>query len=180
VLATVHHSSPDLYHCALTPHAPLAQLPQLAFENATRKTRPLLAPGALVYARVAFAHPHAEPELECVHAGTGRADGLGELRGGMVWRVSLGMARRLMMPDPARQGAVVLLHAFAEKLPFEIAVGRNGRVWVSASGGGSGGSGDDVRRTLAIGNAIVETDRAGLSPDEQRKTVRRLLKGLGL
>lgn len=171
VLVTVHHSSPDFYHCSITPHTPYAQLPQLAFENATKKTRPLLGPGSLVYARISMADKHMDPELECVHPGTGRADGLGELKGGMVFDVSLGMARRLIMPDPAKQGCVVLLEECAEKIPFEIAVGRNGRIWVDAG---------DVGRTLMIGKAIVETDRGRLGVDEQRKMVRRLLKGLNL
>lgn len=112
-----------------------------------------------------------DPELECVHPGTGRSDGLGELKGGMVFDVSLGMARRLMMPDPGRQGGVMLLEECAEKIPFEIAVGRNGRIWVDAG---------DVGRTLMVGRAIVETDRERLGVEEQRKTVRRLLTGLNL
>lgn len=171
VVVTVHHTSQDFYHCIITPHAPLAQLPQLAFENASKKTRPLLTPGSLVYARISMANKHMDPELECVHPSTGRSDGLGELKGGMVFDVSLGFARRLMMPDPVKQGGVVVLEECAEKIPFEIAVGRNGRIWVNA---------EHVKQTLAVGKAIVETDRERLGLDEQKKVVKRLLKNLNL
>ena len=173
VLVIVHHSSPDVYVCAITAHTPYAQLPQLAFENASKKSRPMLGPGSLVYARISLANKHMDPELECAHPTTGRAEGLGELKGGMVFNISLGMARRLMMPDPAKQGNLVVLDDLAEKIPFEIAVGRNGRVWICASGG-------HVQRTLAVGRAVVETDQARLGIDQQRKTVRRLLKVAGL
>lgn len=37
-----------------------------------------------------------DPELECFDAETGKANGLGELKGGMVFSVSLGTARRLL------------------------------------------------------------------------------------
>ncbi|KAI9784248.1 MAG: exosome non-catalytic core subunit rrp40 [Peltula sp. TS41687] len=171
VLATIHHTSPDTYHCLLTPHSTYATLPQLAFENATKKTRPQLHAGSLVYARVAHANKHMEPELECVQPATGRADGLGELKGGMVFEVSTGMARRLMMPDPAARGGVVVLEECAALWPFEVAVGRNGRVWVDAG---------DVRRTVLVGRTMVETDREGLGIREQRVRVGGLVRGMGL
>ncbi|KAF2144163.1 uncharacterized protein K452DRAFT_223721 [Aplosporella prunicola CBS 121167] len=187
VVVAVHHSAPDYYHCAITPYTPLATLPHLAFEGATKKTRPILAPGALVYARIAHASRHLDPELECVAASTGRADGLGPLKGGTVFDVSAGMARRLLMPagkKPAKgtekekyaQGEeggaarLVVLEALSEKLRFEVAVGRNGRVWVDCV--------DGVRATLAVGQALQRTDREALGVEEQRALVAKLLKAL--
>ncbi|KAK7551592.1 hypothetical protein IWX49DRAFT_284517 [Phyllosticta citricarpa] len=177
VLAQVHHSSTDAYHCALTPHTPFATLPHLAFENATKKTRPILAPGALVYARVAAASKHMDPELECLSATTGKADGLGPLKGGMVFDVSPGMARRLLIPagkkDAAEEGGpgrVVVLEALAERVRFEVAVGRNGRVWVDSDEG--------VKVVLAVGKALQEADREGLGVDGQRDVVAKVLKAL--
>ena len=93
----MHHSSVDFYHCAISPYTSFATLPQLAFEGASKKTRPVLHPGSLVYARVALANKHMDPEIECVHPSTGKADGLGELKDGMIFNISLGMARKLMM-----------------------------------------------------------------------------------
>ena len=43
-------------------------LPALGFEGATRRNRPTLAPGDLVYARVAAASRDAGPELACTDA----------------------------------------------------------------------------------------------------------------
>ncbi|KAI9833318.1 MAG: hypothetical protein M1819_003713 [Sarea resinae] len=167
VIATVHHSSVDFYHCALTPFTPLAQLGQLSFEGATKKTRPILPPGSLVYARIALANKHMDPELECVHPSTGKSEGLGELKGGMVFEVSLGMARRLMMPKAREQGGVVVLELLAERVAFEIAVGRNGLVWVDSG---------SVKETVVVGRALQATDAQDLGIEAQEKLVKRLLK----
>lgn len=131
----------------------------------------MLNAGSLVYARISLANKHMDPELECVHPSTGKGDGLGELKGGMVFNISLAMARRLMMPDPAKQGGVVVLDECAEKVPFEIAVGRNGRIWINAA---------DVGKTLAVGRVVMETDQEHLDPDAQRKAVKRHLKAAGV
>ena len=45
-----------------------AVLPALAFEGATRRNRPSLAPGDLVYARVTVASRDADPEIACTDA----------------------------------------------------------------------------------------------------------------
>lgn len=169
VIATVHHSSTDVYHCTITPYTAYAQLPQLAFEGATKKTRPQLSAGSLIYARVSLASKHLDPELECLNPSTGKADGMGELKGGMVFDISLGLARRLMMPKPGEQGGVVVLEEMGEKMPFEVAMGRNGKIWIDSKG---------VRETILVGRAVLETDRGCLGIEEQRKLVRGLLKSL--
>lgn len=169
VLATIHHSSTDWYHCTLTPHTPPALLPHLAFENATRKTRPQLPPTTLIYARVLTTPPKTpDVELTCANPSSGKSDGMGELKGGMVFDVSLGMARRLLAARQREDGGVVVLEEVAAKgVAFEVAVGRNGRVWVRSGG---------VRETLVVGRAVQETDREGLGVEEQGRLVRRLLK----
>src|SRR5687767_5359124 len=106
VIGTVQRSTADAYFVTLTDYTAPALLPHLSFESATKKTRPILAAGALVYARVSLANRHLDAEIECVSSSTGKADGLGPLTGGMVFNVSLGMARRLMMPKGS--GLVVL------------------------------------------------------------------------
>ncbi|KAI5817451.1 hypothetical protein BZA77DRAFT_278835 [Pyronema omphalodes] len=102
IIVTVLRGSADAYICAIpsssspAPSSVQATLPHLAFPNATKKTRPILAPGAVVYARVSLANKHMDPELECFDAESGKAMGFGELKGGMIFSVSLGMARRLL------------------------------------------------------------------------------------
>ncbi|CAF9933278.1 exosome non-catalytic core subunit rrp40 [Imshaugia aleurites] len=169
ILATVHHSSTDWYHCAITPYTTLAQLPHLAFEGATKKTRPQLNAGSLVYARVVSAAKHTDVEITCCNASTGKSEGMGELKGGMVFDVSLGMARRLLLARQREEGGIVVLEGLAEKVAFEVAVGRNGKVWVKSGG---------VKETLLVGRALQETDREGLGVEEQGRLVKKLLRGL--
>lgn len=89
---------------------------------------------------------------------------MGELKGGMVFDVSLGMARRLLMKS--KDGGIVFLNALAEKVAFEIAVGRNGKVWIK---------GENVKDTLLVGKVLEETDNGCLDVEEQKKLVRKLL-----
>ena len=116
----------------------LAQLPLLAFDGASRRNKPNLCNGALVFCRVAACSPHMEPELTCcAPLGMGKKDWVtgqsvfGELVGGRLVHVSLGLARRLLNPTCA------LLTAFSKLFPFELAVGVNGLVWVAAQAPGN-------------------------------------------
>ncbi|SMR61844.1 unnamed protein product [Zymoseptoria tritici ST99CH_1E4] len=170
VIAQIHHSSTDVYHCRLSPHTPYALLGQLSFEGANKKTRPQLKSGDLVYARVCKASKWEDVEIECVNSNSGKAEGMGPLTGGMVFDVSPGFARRLMMgttKDGKSVGGVVVLEEVGEKVRFEVAVGRNGRVWVDSG---------SVRETVAIGRLLREADEGGLGVEEQRKLVKRVLR----
>lgn len=164
VIATVHHSSTDTYHCSLTPHTPLALLGQLSFEGATKKTRPQLGSGALVYARVSKADKWSDVEIECVNPSTGKSDGMGPLKGGMLFDVTNSFARRLMMG--AGKGGVVLLEEIGDKVRFEVAVGRNGRVWVDAG---------SVGEVVKIGSLLKDADERGLDVPAQKKLVKKVL-----
>lgn len=158
VIATVHHSSADFFHCAITPYTTFAQLPHLAFEGASKKTRPQLAPGSLLYARVISASKFMDPELVCVNPSTGKSEGMGELNGGMVFSLSLGMSRRLLAKKGMNEGGLVVLEELAKKLAFEVAIGRNGLVWVKAEG---------IKETLLVGSALQATDKAIFGVEEQ-------------
>jgi exosome complex component RRP40 len=111
-----------------------------------------------------------DTELVCYNPSTGKAEGMGELKGGMVFDISLGMARRLLMKKVKEQGGITVLDLLAEKLAFEIAVGRNGKIWIDASG---------VNETLAIGNILRETDEKVLDFEAQKKLVGKKLRELG-
>lgn len=190
IIAQVQRSSQDFFHCIITPHAPLAVLGQLAFEGASKKTRPNLKQGDLVYARVLSVGIGAgtEIELTCVNPATGKAEpgGLGLLSGGMVFDVSTGLAARLMKAgtssSSAEAASVVALEELGKKFEskggFEIAVGRNGKVWVDCSG-----SGDiAIKITIAIGRCLQELDQTHrhLTPAEQKKLVSRVLRELNI
>ncbi|KAE8353257.1 hypothetical protein BDV28DRAFT_133522 [Aspergillus coremiiformis] len=186
VIAQIHHSSPDYFHCMVTPQAPQAMLGQLSFEGATKKTRPMLKQGDLVYARVLSIGlgAGAEVELTCVNPATGRAEpgGLGPLTGGMVFDVSTGLAARLIKASSSSAeqqdgvAGLVVLDELGKKLEkaggFEIAVGRNGKVWVDCANGGDSA----IKATVAIGRCLSTIDEHELSPTDQRKLVTRILR----
>ncbi|KAH7304947.1 hypothetical protein B0I35DRAFT_484140 [Stachybotrys elegans] len=170
VIGTVQKSAAEVYYVTLSDYTTSAILPQLSFESATKKTRPILAPGALVYARVSLANKHMDTEIECVSPATGKSDGLGPLVGGMLFTISLGMARRLMMPKTAKDGKVVVLDELAGAgLQFETATGRNGKFWVNS---------ENVKTVIAVGRAVQETDDKRLGLEEQKKLVRKLIKDM--
>ncbi|KAI5464177.1 hypothetical protein BGZ63DRAFT_411951 [Mariannaea sp. PMI_226] len=170
VIGTIHHSAAEVYYVTLSDYTTPALLPQLSFEGATKKTRPQLSAGALVYARITQANKHMDAELECVSSSTGKSDGLGPLPGGMVFNVSLGMARRLLMPKSVTEGRLVVLEELGSAgLQFETATGRNGKFWVDS---------ETVKTTIVVGRAVQETDEKRLDVEDQRKLVRKLIKEL--
>ena len=172
VIAQIHHSSTDTYHCILTPHTPFALLGQLAFEGASKKTRPQLKAGDLVYARISRASKWEDTEIECFNSATGKAEGMGPLKDGMLFDVSPSFARRLMMgtrKDGSSKGGVVILEEIGEKFRFEVAVGRNGKVWVES---------ESVRETVMIGRLLREADDTSSDVESQKKAVKRGLKDL--
>lgn len=120
-----------------------ALLPLLAFEGATKRNKPNLAIGALVYGRVVVANSYMDPEIECVNSKTGKSDGYGEIEGGFMFRCSLGLCRRLIGEEAP------VLRALGSGLSFEVAVGVNGRVWVKA---------EAPELTICIANAIKNSE----------------------
>lgn len=184
-------------------------MPALAFEGATRRSRPSLRPGDAVYCRVSSAaSAHVEAELTCVDETSGRASGLGPLGRGLVVDVTTAHARALLAAMAAASGggggkrkkkkeeeeqkgadassstsssttkaipgaqSPIVAALAATGLPFEVAVGSNGRVWVGGGGGGGGGSGSgsggDAAAvvTAAAARAILRSDVAGLTEAE--------------
>ena len=68
-----------------------------------------------------------------------------------------------------KKGGVIILEELAQYAPFEAAVGKNGRVWING--------GDNLKVTLGVGRALLEADEKGLTAQEQRKMIERILKG---
>jgi len=131
--------------------AHFALLDGLAFEGATKRNKPHLKVGSLLYARVSLAHKDMEPELECFDAQTHKAAEFGELKGGFMVRCSLQMCRQLL--DPKH----FLLPFLGSRFPLEVAVGTNGRVWISSK---------EIKQTIAIARCIEVVDPDGGGLDE--------------
>jgi exosome complex component RRP40 len=74
----------------------------MAFEGATKRNKPNIAIGALVYARVVVANKHMEAELSCTSPHfkkewVTRQSLFGELEQGYAFRVSLRLARTYVL-----------------------------------------------------------------------------------
>ena len=94
--------------------------------------------------------------------------GLGPLKGGMVVDIKVGLARRLMAGG--KKGGVVVLEVLGERVGFEVAVGRNGRVWVG---------GADVKVCVLVGRCLREVDKRELDERRQKAVVERLIREMG-
>lgn len=116
----------------------LAFLPTLSFEGATKRNKPNLLVGTVVFARLTEVDRDMEPELSCMDS-VGRAAGFGELIGGTLVKTSLTASRKLLSSQDE------VLKAIGAQIPFEVAVGLNGRIWIRS---------DTTRNTLTVAHAL--------------------------
>ena len=144
-----------------------ALLSNLEFEGSTKRNRPYLKPGAVVYARVTSTV--LDPILSCKLGPkdvgiVSRKDWMtneglyGELKGGTLQKIPLGLARELLSPH-----SVVL--AELSKLPFEVCIGVNGYLWIHS---------EHPSYTILVSNAIVNSQV--LTEEQTRGMVRSLIK----
>ncbi|KPP60616.1 exosome complex component RRP40-like [Scleropages formosus] len=130
-----------------------ASLSYLAFEGATKRNRPNVQVGDLVYAQFIIANKDMEPELVCIDS-CGRANGMGVFgTDGLLFRVSLGLVRRLLVPQSE------IVKDLERLFPFEMVVGMNGRVWVRAR---------TTQQTLIVANLLESCENMTA---EQRKAL---------
>jgi len=149
-----------------------AILSNLSFEGATKRNKPFLQTGQLLYCRVSSVHPqgYLEPVLSCLlgphDVGVPRKDWMtaegvyGELKGGTVCRISTGLARELLKPGNVVLQALAVQH----KLVFEVAIGVNGYLWIHSA---------RPEYTVAIQNAIQNSEV--LTEEQTRAMVQSLL-----
>ena len=177
-------ASADYYRLHLHGAHP-ALLHVLAFEGATKRNRPQLEPGTLVYCRVVrgFGGGRMDPEVSCRVGGGGGTRGAarpdddggaarkdwstsegtyGVLSGGTALRVPLGLARELLLPRNAALDALD-----RSGIPFELAVGANGVVWVN---------GPAPRAIVAVLNVIRNSEV--MSEEQVRGMVKVLARNV--
>lgn len=158
----------DLYRVNIGAAQP-AILSNLSFEGATKRNRPALKPGLLVYARVSSLNDNLlEPELSCMlgslDVGVPRKDWMtsegcyGELRGGTVCRISIGLARELLHPEN------LVLQELSKTVAFEVAIGVNGFLWIHSQ---------LPEYTILIQNAIMNSEV--LTEEQVRGMVKSLV-----
>jgi len=163
-----------------------AVISNLSFEGATKRNRPALHTGQVLYARIAdfdastqFLDPVLSCQLGPHDAGVPQKDWMtnestyGELKGGTLCRISTGLARELLHPDNLvlaelsnacqeqnkRQGQQAV-----PPLAFEIAVGVNGFLWIHST---------RPEYTILIQNAI--NNSSVLTDQQVRSMVSSLL-----
>lgn len=105
----------------------MGSLSYLSFEGATKRNRPDVKVGDIVYAKLLMAMKDMEPELVCIDS-AGRSAGMGVIGrdGGFLHTCSLNLIRKILSPN------CPLLKLLGKSMPFEITVGMNGRIWVRA------------------------------------------------
>lgn len=139
-----------------------ASLSYLSFEGATKKNRPIVNIGDVVYAKMLNASKDMEPELVCVDS-DGKKNNMGVLDGGFIFKCSLNLIRKILNPK------CQLLACLKNEWPFEMAAGMNGKIWIKAN---------TMRETIALGNAILASEYAS---DEEIKSmcnnIARILAG---
>jgi exosome complex component RRP40 len=163
VLGVVVEKHGDNYKVDIGSTQP-AVLGAMAFEGATKRNKPNVAVGSLMYCRVAVADKDMETELTCCspHFKKDWVTGeslFGELTGGYALDCSLDLARRLLAEDAE------VLQSLGKHLPYELAVGVNGKVWIN--------SGNPLH-TILISNAILNSRH--LSDAEVRSMVGQLVQ----
>ncbi|KAI9917904.1 hypothetical protein PsorP6_012960 [Peronosclerospora sorghi] len=149
VIGVVTDRNADFYRVNIGAAA-TATLGSLAFDGATKRNRPSLRLGSLVYARVSKNNPNVDPEITCEAPPnmikkdwmTGLAI-YGELNDGYVFKTSIGLAKSLLRED------CKVLTSLGKRLAFEVAVGVNGIVWVNAK---------TTKNITIISNAILNSE----------------------
>ncbi|MBN3325282.1 EXOS3 protein, partial [Atractosteus spatula] len=130
-----------------------ASLSYLAFEGATKRNRPNVQVGDLVYSQFIIANKDMEPELVCIDS-SGRANGMGVFgTGGLLFKVSLGLVRKLLVPQSE------IVKDLEKIFPFEMVVGMNGRIWVKAR---------STQQTLIVANILESCENMTA---QQRRTL---------
>ncbi|CAI4050741.1 exosome non-catalytic core subunit RRP40 SKDI_15G0190 [Saccharomyces kudriavzevii IFO 1802] len=142
VIGTISGTFSDSYKVSLQDFSPSVSLSYMAFPNASKKNRPTLQVGDLVYARVCTAEKELEAEIECFDSTTGRDAGFGQLEDGTIIDVNLNFARQLLFNND-----FPLLKVLAAHTKFEVAIGLNGKIWVKCK---------EVSNTLACYRTIKE------------------------
>ncbi|CAH8467412.1 unnamed protein product [Heterobilharzia americana] len=131
-----------------------ATLNCLSFEGSSKKNRPDIHAGDVLYAMITRADRDLEVELSCTDE-AGKACGMGILgrhepgtvgnaggrSGGILLHCTQDLIRRL-----TNQDEFPLLQLLSKVYPFEVFMGANGRIWLTAS---------SARETMILANAIA-------------------------
>ncbi|KAL6050912.1 hypothetical protein STEG23_019429 [Scotinomys teguina] len=134
-----------------------ASLSYLAFEGATKRNRPNVQVGDLIYGQCVVANKDMEPEMVCIDS-CGRANGMGVIgQDGLLFKVTLGLIRKLLAPD------CEIVQELGKLYPLEIVFGMNGRIWVKAK---------TIQQTLILANVLEACEH--MTTDQRKQIFARL------
>ena len=119
-----------------------ASLSILGFEGATKRNRPDLKIGNLVFGIVIVGDKNKEPEITCLEI-LAEEHQFGQLKGGNMFNCSISLCRKMISNE------YPLLEAIGKNLKFEICIGLNGRVWIA---------GENCKETILISNSLVQCE----------------------
>lgn len=160
VVGIVTQKSGDIYKVDIAA-SEQATLSYLAFEGATKKNRPDIQVGDVVFAKLLVASKDMEPELVCMDS-QGKENELGVLDSdGMVFSCSLNLVRKLLNPE------YPLFKMIGRNQVYEVAAGMNGRIWLKAK---------SIHVTIGVMNAILAAEF--MIPSEMEKLCARVEKTL--
>ncbi|CAI5757674.1 unnamed protein product [Candida verbasci] len=125
VIGIVVGSIGEFYKVQLQDFSTPVLLNFMSFANATKKNRPNLKNGQVVYGKVTVDSIEIENEIECIDEGCGVLDD-----SGYVFNVNLNFARELLYDANS-----IFLKLLANKCQFEIAIGINGKIWLKCGEG---------------------------------------------
>nr|XP_012624542.1 exosome complex component RRP40 isoform X2 [Microcebus murinus] len=156
VIGIVTAKSGDIFKVDVGGSEP-ASLSYLAFEGATKRNRPNVQVGDLIYGQFVVANKDMEPEMVCIDS-CGRANGMGVIgHDGLLFKVTLGLIRKLLAPD------CEIIQEVGKLYPLEIVFGMNGRIWVKAK---------TIQQTLILANILEACEH--MTTDQRKQIFSRL------
>nr|XP_042127026.1 exosome complex component RRP40 isoform X1 [Peromyscus maniculatus bairdii] len=156
VIGIVIAKSGDIFKVDVGGSEP-ASLSYLAFEGATKRNRPNVQVGDLIYGQCVVANKDMEPEMVCIDS-CGRANGMGVIgQDGLLFKVTLGLIRKLLAPD------CEIVQELGKLYPLEIVFGMNGRIWVKAK---------TIQQTLILANVLEACEH--MTTDQRKQIFARL------
>lgn len=159
VIGIVTAKSGDIFKVDVGGSEP-ASLSYLAFEGATKRNRPNVQVGDLIYGQFVVANKDMEPEMVCIDS-CGRANGMGVIgQDGLLFKVTLGLIRKLLAPN------CEILQELGKLYPLEIVFGMNGRIWVKAK---------TIQQTLILANVLEACEH--MTADQRKQIFSRLAEG---
>ena len=169
VVGTVVHKSADYYRVDIRA-ASLAVLPVTAFNGATKRHKPNLNVGSPVICYITVADPFMDVELSCEDKSTQKDWSSNETLYGplstqlpcLISEVSLCYAEQLQSSN-----TLPLINALGRNFKFEIAVGKNGKVFITTW---------THREVLGITKAVVQAERlTGIQTEALCKAIKQNL-----